>query len=102
MTEERERKNPLEQAIDVLFYAPLGLLMNIDEVVPQLIERGRQQVQMARMFGEMTFQHGPAEARKEAQKLRNRVQSGTAGIVEQLAGLAGARRPDGESEGDTV
>jgi len=34
-----ERKTPIEQAIDLFFYAPLGLVMNAEEIVPQLVER---------------------------------------------------------------
>ena len=39
-----ERKTPIEQAVDLFFFAPLGLLMNAEEIVPQLAERGRKQV----------------------------------------------------------
>ena len=46
-----ERKTPIEQAVDLFFFAPLGLLMNAEEIVPQLAERGRKQVVLARMAG---------------------------------------------------
>jgi hypothetical protein len=65
-----ERKTPIEQALDLFFYAPLGLLMNADEVVPQLIEKGHQQVTMARMFGQFAVKQGQAEAEKALTKLQ--------------------------------
>jgi hypothetical protein len=76
-----EHKSPLEQAIDLFFYAPLGLLMNAEEVVPELVERGKQQVTMARMFGQFAVKQGQAEAEKALNRLQD---------------LAGTRpRPDG-------
>ncbi len=66
-----ERKTPIEQALDLFFYAPLGLVMNAEEIVPQLAERGRQQVMMARMMGQYTVKQGQAEAEKALVRLQN-------------------------------
>jgi hypothetical protein len=65
-----ERKTPIEQALDLFFYAPLGLLMNADEIVPQLVEKGHQQVTMARMFGQFAVKQGQAEAEKALTRLQ--------------------------------
>ncbi|MEY2570031.1 MAG: hypothetical protein QOE63_381 [Acidimicrobiaceae bacterium] len=81
-----DRKNPLEQALDLFFFAPLGLLMNAEEVVPQLIERGRQQVNMARVFGQMAVQQGGTEAGKANGKLQEQATD----VVGQMS--SGARR----------
>jgi len=74
-----ERKSPIEQALDLFFYAPLGLLMNAQEVVPQLIEKGHQQVAVARMFGKFAVeQEGPkqiANLQKQVQKVAGQVTS---------------------------
>jgi len=74
-----ERKSPIEQALDLFFYAPLGLLMNAQEVVPQLIEKGHQQVAVARMFGKFAVeQEGPkqiANLQKQVQKVAEQVTS---------------------------
>jgi len=77
-----EAKKPLEQVLDLFVYAPLGFLMNADEVIPNLIERGRQQVTMARMFGQMAVKQGQVEASKAA----NRLQDQASGVVGQLSG----------------
>jgi hypothetical protein len=73
-----ERKSPIEQALDLFFYAPLGLLMNAQEVVPQLIEKGHQQVVVARMFGKFAIEQ---EAPKQIAGLQKQVQK----VAEQLA-----------------
>ena len=76
-----ERKSPIEQALDLFFYAPLGLLMNAQEVVPQLIEKGHQQVAVARMFGKFAVEQ---EAPKQIAQLQKQVQK----VAEQLTGRA--------------
>ena len=53
-----DRKSPIEQALDLFFYAPLGLLLNAEEVIPELVEKGRQQAAMARMFGQFAVKQG--------------------------------------------
>src|SRR5947207_16002453 len=77
-----ERKSPIEQALDLFFYAPLGLLMNAQEVVPQLIEKGHQQVVVARMFGKFAVEQ---EAPKQIAQLQKQVQK----IAEQFSGRSG-------------
>jgi hypothetical protein len=76
-----DSKKPLEQALDLFFYAPLGLLFNAEEVIPNLIERGRQQATMAKMFGQMAVQQGQVEAAKAAARLQDQAN----GVVGQVA-----------------
>jgi hypothetical protein len=66
-----ERKSPIEQALDLFFYAPLGFVLNAQEVVPELIEKGHQQVVMARMFGKFAIEN---EAPKQLAELQKQVQ----------------------------
>jgi len=79
MARMTERKSPIEQAFDLFFYAPLGMLLNAQEVVPQLIEKGHQQVAVARMFGKFAVeQEGPkqiANLQKQVQKVAEQVTS---------------------------
>ena len=79
-----ERKTPIEQALDLFFYAPLGLLMNAEEIVPQLAERGRKQVKMAKMMGQYTVKKGQAEAEKALIRLQD--------LAEQPGPSRGTRR----------
>ncbi len=84
-----DSKNPLEQALDLFFYAPLGLLFNADEVIPNLIERGRQQAVMAKMFGQMAVQQGQVEAVKAAARLQEQAN----GVVGQVASRSSRTKP---------
>ena len=68
-----DRKNPVDHLLDLFVYAPLGLMMNLEEVVPELIEKGHQQVNMARMFGQFAVQTGTKEARKRVEQVQEQV-----------------------------
>ena len=57
-----DHKNPIEQALDVFVYAPLGLLFSARETIPQLAERGRQYVAAARAMGEYAVGQGREQA----------------------------------------
>ena len=63
-----EQKSPLEQALDLVFYAPVGLALTAREELPRLIEKGRErvtgQVTMARMIGQFAVTQGQKEASK--------------------------------------
>jgi hypothetical protein len=74
----------VEQAMDVFVYAPIGLLFEGREVLPQLVEKGKTQVNMARMIGQFAVQQGQAEAGKAAAKLQEQ-----AADILELLGLGG-------------
>ena len=83
-----ERKSPIEQALDLFFYAPLGFVLNAQEVVPQLIEKGHQQVVMARMFGKFAIE---SEAPKQIAQLQKQVQK----VTEQFTARTAPAKPSG-------
>src|SRR5262245_18006951 len=66
-------KSPLEQAVehavDVFVYAPIGLLFEGASILPQLVEKGKSQVTMARMMGQFAVTTGRGEADKLAGKV---------------------------------
>jgi hypothetical protein len=68
-----DQKRPVDKLLDLFVYAPLGLVMNLDEVLPQLVEKGHQQVTMARMFGQFAVQTGTKEARKRVEQVQEQV-----------------------------
>lgn len=75
MTEEK--KSPIEQALDLLLYAPLGLAITAREELPKLIERGRQevtgQVTMARVVGEFAVREGERQGSKLVRDAAERI-----------------------------
>lgn len=76
-----EEQSPLERAIDLLVYAPLGLVFTAREELPKLIARGRSgatgQVGMARAVGHFAVHQGQREAGKLLRQ-----------ATERLAGVA--------------
>lgn len=84
-----KRQDPAEQFLDLVVYAPLGLLMEARDLVPKLAEKGRQrlggQVTVARMIGEMAVRQGQRRAEKVIQRLR-----------EQQGGSASSARTDAD------
>lgn len=72
----------VEHAVDALVYAPIGLLFDGASLLPQLIEKGRNQVTMARMLGRFAVEQGRDEATKAASKLQDQA----AGVLEFIGG----------------
>lgn len=80
-----DEKTPLDRALDAFVYAPLGLVFSLGEVIPQLADKGKQQVTMAKMVGQFAVQQGQTEAEKAFKKAREQAQT----TLEQLGGLGG-------------
>lgn len=59
-----ESKGPAEHAVDLVVFAPIGFALEARNLLPTFVERGRQQVQMARMIGQFAVSHGQTEGRK--------------------------------------
>jgi hypothetical protein len=67
-----DQKSPIEQALDLVLYAPVGLALTAREELPRMIEKGRQrisgQVMLARMLGQFAVTQGQQEATKMARQ----------------------------------
>jgi hypothetical protein len=72
----------VEHAVEALVYAPIGLLFEGASLLPQLIEKGRNQVTMARMLGKFALEQG----REEATKAAGRLQDQAAGVLDFIGG----------------
>jgi hypothetical protein len=51
-------RSPVDQVLDYVVYAPLGLALDARTLLPGLVDRGRTQVGMARMVGELAVKWG--------------------------------------------
>lgn len=95
-----EQQDPLEQLLDFLVYAPLGLALAARDIVPTLAEQGRRhfgpQTTAARLVGKMAVRQGQREAGNLVRKAR--------GQAEQLLGdLLGGLVPKARSgDADTT
>jgi hypothetical protein len=65
---------PLEQVLDLLVYAPVGLALTARDNMPGLVAKGRErlndQLSLARLVGQFAVKHGQTEAGKRVEKAR--------------------------------
>lgn len=54
-------RSPVDQLVDLFVYAPVGLLLEYQDVLPRLIKRGKSQVQITRLVGTMAAKKGQRE-----------------------------------------
>ncbi|MCB0971439.1 MAG: hypothetical protein KDA97_07980, partial [Acidimicrobiales bacterium] len=57
-----DHPNPAASAVELAVYAPIGFALEAKRLLPSFIERGRQQVTMARTVGQFAVTHGQAVA----------------------------------------
>jgi hypothetical protein len=63
-----DRKSPIERALDLIVYAPVGLAALAREELPKIIERGHQELSNQATVAKMMGEYAVAEGRKEAGK----------------------------------
>jgi hypothetical protein len=88
-----ESKSPLEQALDLFVYAPLGLALTAREEMPKLAEKGRQRVTGQVMMAKMMGQFAVAQGQKEAEKAVKRFTASPAPAVPAPAAAAASPAP---------
>lgn len=59
----------LEQLIELLVYAPIGLLYEYETVLPQLIKRGKSQVKLARLVGQFAVKQGSKQVNRQSSQV---------------------------------
>src|SRR3954469_22507102 len=87
-----EHKNPIEQALDVFVFAPLGFLLSARQTIPELAEKGRQYASAAKAMGEFAIGQGRDQAEKAVRQAGDQA-SQTMSVVQSLSGRQPARRP---------
>jgi len=63
-----DQRSPLDNALDLLVYAPVGLALTAAEELPKLAAKGRAQVQGQVAIARMVGQFAVAQGRKEIEK----------------------------------
>lgn len=98
-----ERKNPIEQALEFLVYAPLGLALTARDNLPALIDKGRQQLTTQMTLAKMMGQFAVAEGDKEMRKRVEQVGEVVGGLVNQAgaspAPASAVATPSADAEG---
>ncbi len=79
-----DRKPPVDAALDVLLYAPLGFALEARSLLPKLVERGRNQVSMAKVMGQFAVQQGQVEASKRLGPVQEQVRDQVGSVLADL------------------
>lgn len=87
MTTSEERTDPVEALLDLLLYAPLGLITQLDELLPGLIERGRSQAVMARTIGEFAVRAGATKVQGRADDTQKVLEDAARSLLTVVSGL---------------
>lgn len=72
---DREHKPSAEAALELLLYAPLGFALEARTLLPTFVERGRNQITMARMIGRFAVRQGQVEATKRLGPVQEQVET---------------------------
>ncbi len=71
-----DEKNPVDQVLDLVVFAPLGLAMTARTELPEMVAKGRAQVEnqltMARFIGQFAVQQGKVEVEKRLKAYTDR------------------------------
>ena len=96
MADKAEEQNPIEQLVDLLVYAPIGLLYEYEEVLPKLVKRGKSQVALARVIGQLAVrrQSDPAKVAGDVASLAGNALAKALTQLGEQVGLA----PDSSTE----
>jgi len=70
-----DRKPSVEAALDLFVYAPLGFALEARGLLPKFVERGKNQVTMAKMVGQFAVQQGQVEASKRLGPVQEQVET---------------------------
>lgn len=105
-----EDRNPVDQLVELLVYAPIGLLYERDDVLPKLVTRGRSQVQLARVLGQLALRQGQNTLEDRVGQVLSPLGGGLARLVTEVGAAVGlappstppAGRPDPASEPSTT
>ena len=68
-TDSSADSGPADLLVDLLLYAPVGLIYEYEEVLPRLVRRGKSQVQLAQAFGKMALSGSPSPASADVASL---------------------------------
>ncbi|HET9442840.1 MAG TPA: hypothetical protein VFO65_05915 [Acidimicrobiales bacterium] len=74
-----EERSPLDQVVEMLVYAPVGLAVTATQSIPELVAKGRErlsgQVALARFIGQFAVTKGERHARRRLNDLARSLES---------------------------
>ncbi len=82
---------------DVMLYAPIGFLYEYQKVIPQLVKKGRSQVQLGMFLGRMAASKGGASAEKVTADALTTIATVAARGITEFGQAVGLAPPDDEA-----
>lgn len=84
-----DEPNLSDRLANLLFYAPLGLLWERDQVLERLVRRGRSQTQIAKLAAQLAAQRGPEQVEAQVRQVLESLAKSAAGPVARVLIEAG-------------
>lgn len=75
VTDSDDAKTPIDQAVDVFVYLPIGLVLDFPRSVPRYIARGRQHLDTVRRLGQELLPGGFGDPAKQIEHLQAQTRS---------------------------
>ncbi|MCP4224799.1 MAG: hypothetical protein GY773_15795 [Actinomycetia bacterium] len=97
MADDQDEANPVEQLVELMVYAPIGLLYEYQEVLPKLVKRGKSQVQLARVFGQMAMRQSEGDGGGSAGDVTSLASSVIARVITDIGSQIGLAPPAASS-----
>jgi hypothetical protein len=91
-------KNPIERAVELTVLAPIGFALEARKNLPAYVERGRQQVNMAKVIGQFAVAHGQTTATRKL----SAAQAQATSILAEFGLVATDDEPDADAPEPTV
>jgi hypothetical protein len=88
VSDRDETRTPLEHVLDVCVYAPLGFALEARSLLPKFVDRGRNQVVLARVVGKYAVRKGTRATEGAFEQAQEQV----LGVL-RLVGAAPAEEP---------
>jgi hypothetical protein len=89
-------RSPVEQWFEVFVYAPLGFALDARQLFPRFVDRGRNQVVLARVIGKYAVEHGS----KQVEGYLEQSQTQVAAVLQALGVLPEDTAPAGSDQVD--
>ena len=70
-----EQKKPMESAVELAVYAPIGFALEARRLLPTFVERGKAQVNMAKVIGQFAVNQGQVEATKRVARVQEQAEA---------------------------
>lgn len=92
-----ENSPGVNQLLDMFIYAPIGLLYEYPDVLPQLVKKGKSQVQIAKVMGEFALRKGQADPAAFAAESLAGAGGAIAKLITELGDLLANPQPETHS-----